>query len=113
MLRVAPRSLFQATRTRSLATAASNNVVNIVEVGPRDGLQNEKGSVIPVDLKVELINRLVRAGVTNVEAGSFVSPKWVPQVRVLVTTNALPPSTHLWKLDGRHCSGPPTKDPRP
>jgi len=54
--------------------------VNIVEVGPRDGLQNEKGSVIPVELKVELINRLARAGVTNLEAGSFVSPKWVPQM---------------------------------
>jgi len=80
MLRTASRSLLQTTRTRSLATAASNNVINIVEVGPRDGLQNEKGSVIPVDLKVELINRLVRAGVTNVEAGSFVSPKWVPQM---------------------------------
>jgi len=68
------------------AAASSNkskqNVVNIVEVGPRDGLQNEKGSIIPVDIKVELINRLARAGVVNVEAGSFVSPKWVPQVCV-------------------------------
>jgi hydroxymethylglutaryl-CoA lyase len=54
-------------------------VVNIVEVGPRDGLQNEKGGIVPVDVKVELIDRLVKAGVTNVEAGSFVSPKWVPQ----------------------------------
>ena len=52
--------------------------MNIVEVGPRDGLQNEKG-VIPVDVKVELINRLARAGVQNIESGSFVSPKWVPQ----------------------------------
>lgn len=59
--------------------ATSNNLVNIVEVGPRDGLQNEKG-VIPVDTKVELINRLARAGAQNIEAGSFVSPKWVPQV---------------------------------
>ena len=54
--------------------------INIVEVGPRDGLQNEKGAIIPVELKVELINRLTRAGVMTVEAGSFVSPKWVPQV---------------------------------
>ena len=54
--------------------------VRIVEVGPRDGLQNEKASIIPVEVKVELINRLTRAGVTNVEAGSFVSPKWVPQM---------------------------------
>ncbi|KAE9400466.1 aldolase [Gymnopus androsaceus JB14] len=53
--------------------------VNIVEVGPRDGLQNEKG-VIPVDVKVELIERLALAGCNNIEAGSFVSPKWVPQM---------------------------------
>ena len=61
------------------SSKSSKNVVNIVEVGPRDGLQNEKG-VIPVEVKVELINRLVRAGVMNVEAGSFVRPEWVPQV---------------------------------
>ncbi|KAG5644841.1 hypothetical protein DXG03_007568 [Asterophora parasitica] len=68
------------TRPRGFATAASaNNLVNIVEVGPRDGLQNEKG-VIPVDVKVELINRLARAGAQNIETGSFVSPKWVPQM---------------------------------
>ncbi|KAG6827806.1 hypothetical protein H0H92_010414 [Tricholoma furcatifolium] len=66
------------TAIRNLATA-TNSVVNIVEVGPRDGLQNEKG-VIPVDVKVELINRLARAGVMNIETGSFVSPKWVPQM---------------------------------
>ena len=63
-----------------LATKSAKNVVNIVEVGPRDGLQNEKGSIIPVEIKVELINRLVRAGAMNVEAGSFVRPEWVPQV---------------------------------
>lgn len=67
-------------RTRSYATPAAHNVVNIVEVGPRDGLQNEKGS-IPVELKVGLIDRLAHAGVKVVESGSFVSPKWVPQVR--------------------------------
>lgn len=55
------------------------NHVNIVEVGPRDGLQNEKG-VIPPEVKVELINRLGRAGLKTIESGSFVSPKWVPQV---------------------------------
>lgn len=53
--------------------------VKIVEVGPRDGLQNEK-EAISVDTKVELIERLIRAGVTNIEAGAFVSPKWVPQM---------------------------------
>jgi hydroxymethylglutaryl-CoA lyase len=60
---------------------ASKTLINIVEVGPRDGLQNEKG-VVPVDVKVELINRLAKAGMKNIEAGSFVSPKWVPQVSV-------------------------------
>lgn len=53
--------------------------VNIVEVGPRDGLQNEKQS-ISVETKVELINRLADAGVSTIESGSFVSPKWVPQM---------------------------------
>ena len=50
--------------------------VKIVEVGPRDGLQNEKAQV-PTDVKVELIKRLVDAGLSVIEAGSFVSPKWV------------------------------------
>ena len=51
----------------------------IVEVGPRDGLQNEKKS-IPLRTKIELINRLAKTGVTHMEAGSFVPAKWVPQV---------------------------------
>ncbi|GAB7548339.1 hydroxymethylglutaryl-CoA lyase [Cupriavidus sp. 8B] len=53
--------------------------VKIVEVGPRDGLQNEK-TLVTTDVKVELINRLSDAGFANVEAASFVSPKWVPQM---------------------------------
>jgi hydroxymethylglutaryl-CoA lyase len=53
--------------------------VKIVEVGPRDGLQNEKEAV-PAAVKVELIDRLSRAGFRNIEAASFVSPKWVPQM---------------------------------
>jgi hydroxymethylglutaryl-CoA lyase len=53
--------------------------VKIVDVAPRDGLQNEKGSV-PTEVKVELVNRLTDAGLQSVEAGSFVSPKWVPQM---------------------------------
>ncbi len=53
--------------------------VKIVEVGPRDGLQNEK-EFVPTEVKVELINRLTEAGFPNVEAASFVSPKWVPQM---------------------------------
>ena len=53
--------------------------VKIVEVGPRDGLQNEK-QVVPTETKVELINRLAEAGLSVIEATSFVSPKWVPQM---------------------------------
>ena len=53
--------------------------VQIVDVGPRDGLQNEKGAV-PADVKVALIERLADAGVRAIEATSFVSPKWVPQM---------------------------------
>ncbi|MGE8601282.1 hydroxymethylglutaryl-CoA lyase [Bordetella trematum] len=53
--------------------------VKIVEVSPRDGLQNEK-EFVPTDIKVELVDRLTAAGFPNVEAASFVSPKWVPQM---------------------------------
>ncbi|OZI72058.1 hydroxymethylglutaryl-CoA lyase [Bordetella genomosp. 12] len=53
--------------------------VKIVEVSPRDGLQNEK-EFVPTDIKVELVDRLSAAGFPNVEAASFVSPKWVPQM---------------------------------
>ncbi|XP_057954826.1 hydroxymethylglutaryl-CoA lyase, mitochondrial [Malania oleifera] len=53
--------------------------VKIVEVGPRDGLQNEK-NIVPTAVKVELIHRLVHSGLLVVEATSFVSPKWVPQL---------------------------------
>ncbi len=53
--------------------------VRIVEVGPRDGLQNEATSV-PTAVKVELIERLADAGLPAVEATAFVSPKWVPQM---------------------------------
>jgi hydroxymethylglutaryl-CoA lyase len=55
------------------------NSVKIVEVGPRDGLQNEPGEV-PTEVKLELIERLAAAGLTSVEATAFVSPKWVPQM---------------------------------
>jgi len=53
--------------------------VRLVEVGPRDGLQNEKREV-PTKVKVELIERLADAGLPAVEATAFVSPKWVPQM---------------------------------
>ncbi|MBA3998509.1 MAG: hydroxymethylglutaryl-CoA lyase [Candidatus Accumulibacter sp.] len=55
------------------------NKVKIVEVGPRDGLQNEK-RLVPAAVKIELIERLADAGLTAIEATSFVSPKWVPQM---------------------------------
>jgi hydroxymethylglutaryl-CoA lyase len=55
------------------------DAVRIVEVGPRDGLQNEPGE-LPTDVKVELIERLAEAGLPAVEATAFVSPKWVPQM---------------------------------
>ena len=53
--------------------------VRIVDVGPRDGLQNEK-AIVPTDVKVALIEKLAGAGVPAIEATSFVSPKWVPQM---------------------------------
>jgi hydroxymethylglutaryl-CoA lyase len=53
--------------------------VRIVEVGPRDGLQNEK-TAVSVDMKIQLIKALADAGLKTIEAGSFVSPKWVPQM---------------------------------
>ena len=53
--------------------------VRIFEVGPRDGLQNEK-DIVPVEVKVGLIDRLTAAGLPVIEATSFVSPKWIPQL---------------------------------
>ncbi|KRG67275.1 hydroxymethylglutaryl-CoA lyase [Stenotrophomonas terrae] len=56
-----------------------NDFVRIVEVGPRDGLQNEKQLIATAD-KIELIDRLSATGLRSIEATSFVSPKWVPQL---------------------------------
>jgi isopropylmalate/homocitrate/citramalate synthase len=53
--------------------------VKIVEVGPRDGLQNER-EVVPLETKIALIDRLSETGLQAIEAGSFVSPKWIPQM---------------------------------
>jgi hydroxymethylglutaryl-CoA lyase len=58
---------------------AMPQAVKIVEVGPRDGLQNEK-EFVPTNVKIDLINQLSAAGFRNVESASFVSPKWVPQM---------------------------------
>ncbi|MBA0605002.1 hypothetical protein Godav_017618 [Gossypium davidsonii] len=68
--------------TRGITNKFLNGIpkfVKIVEVGPRDGLQNEK-NIVPTSVKVELIRRLVSSGLPVVEATSFVSPKWVPQL---------------------------------
>lgn len=58
---------------------ASDNSVRVVEVGPRDGLQNEARQ-IGADVKIELIDRLSDCGLKTIEATSFVSPEWVPQM---------------------------------
>ncbi|MGL5852155.1 MAG: hydroxymethylglutaryl-CoA lyase, partial [Phycicoccus sp.] len=53
--------------------------VTVYEVGPRDGLQNES-TVVPVEVKAELVRRLVAAGLTTIETTSFADPRWVPQL---------------------------------
>jgi len=74
-------------------TTSLPSSVRIVEVGPRDGLQNEK-VLVPTSVKVEFISRLAGAGLTHVEATSFVSPKWVPQMadhkEVMTSISTLP-----------------------
>ncbi len=79
--RLLRRTLQQANqRNFSSSPRALADHVRIIEVGPRDGLQNEKTS-IPAETKIELVRRLAKTGLTTIEAGSFVAPKWVPQVR--------------------------------
>jgi hydroxymethylglutaryl-CoA lyase len=74
------RLLTAQARTMATTTKQPTQVkVKIVEVGPRDGLQNEANPVT-TDQKVELIQRLAKAGCAVIEAGAFVSPKWVPQM---------------------------------
>lgn len=68
-----PRFLSQSRRP--LSTTA----VRIVEVGPRDGLQNEK-NVVPTDVKIAFIDSLSETGLQSIECTAFVSPKWVPQM---------------------------------
>lgn len=53
--------------------------INIVEVGPRDGLQNEK-LIVPTNIKIAFIEKLIACGLKTIEATSFVSPKWIPQL---------------------------------
>lgn len=78
--RFSPQLRRQLFRSFSTSRPCSADHARIVEVGPRDGLQNEKKS-IPLPTKVELINRLAKTGITHMEAGSFVPAKWVPQVK--------------------------------
>jgi hydroxymethylglutaryl-CoA lyase len=89
-LRAAVANAPSLTRGARILPSA-HNYVNIVEVGPRDGLQNEP-TTVSTAVKAELINRLGDAGVSIIESGSFVSPKWVPQVR----SNLLSPI--LWRF---------------
>ncbi|KFY08602.1 hypothetical protein V492_06079, partial [Pseudogymnoascus sp. VKM F-4246] len=70
---------FAFATTADPAPPPRNNRVRIVEVGARDGLQNEK-KTISADTKLDLISRLAKTGLRDIEAGSFVSPKWVPQM---------------------------------
>jgi hydroxymethylglutaryl-CoA lyase len=72
------------------------NQVRIVEVGPRDGLQNEK-AIIPTATKIELIDRLSATGLRSIEATSFVSPKWIPQL-----ADAADVFTGIARRDGVH-----------
>ena len=92
--RLHPRGPLRLSRNRSSRAYATTqrahaDHVRVVEVGPRDGLQNEKAS-IPVEVKLDLVRRLAMAGLGTIEAGSFVSPQWVPQVRFRAN-HSLPP----------------------
>jgi len=75
------KKLFQArpSYTQHIHTRFVSDYVKVVEVGPRDGLQNIKG-IVPTEVKVELIDRLSLSGLKSIESASFVSPKWVPQL---------------------------------
>ncbi|KAI5299424.1 hypothetical protein KEM55_002181 [Ascosphaera atra] len=69
----------QQQQQASTSPNPTSDHVRIVEVGPRDGLQNEK-QTISLATKLELINRLAGTGLKTIETGSFVSPRWVPQM---------------------------------
>ncbi|KAH9618904.1 hypothetical protein KSS87_013616 [Heliosperma pusillum] len=84
------------TRSKFQAFCGIPEHVKIVEVGPRDGLQNEK-DLVPTHIKVELIRRLVSTGLSVVEATSFVSPKWVPQL-----SDAKDVMNQVRHVDGAH-----------
>ncbi|KAF2404980.1 aldolase, partial [Trichodelitschia bisporula] len=78
---------FAARRPCRRSYSVQREQVHIIEVGPRDGLQNEK-NVIPVATKIELVERLAQTGLRTIEAGSFVSPKWTPQARLTMANSS-------------------------
>ncbi len=80
----------------SLALPGLPSRVEVYEVGPRDGLQNEK-TVIPVEVKAQFVQRLLAAGLTTIELTSFVPARWVPQL-----ADAEELLTALGDLPGRH-----------
>ena len=71
-------SALDLSNLSATSVSASSDRVSLFEMGPRDGLQNE--AAVPTQAKVALIESLADAGVKRIEAGSFVSPKWVPQM---------------------------------
>ena len=77
-IRLAERRLSSTTTSSFLSTKLYPSEATIVEVGPRDGLQNEK-QIIPAETKIEFVNKLSTTGLKRIEVTSFVSPKWVPQ----------------------------------
>ncbi|XP_069335636.1 hydroxymethylglutaryl-CoA lyase, mitochondrial isoform X1 [Eulemur rufifrons] len=82
MRMVLPQRLAGLASLRAVSTSSMGtfpNRVKIVEVGPRDGLQNEK-NIVPTPVKIKLIDMLSEAGLPVIEATSFVSPKWIPQM---------------------------------
>lgn len=78
--RLSLSKLFQHTcrNVSNKATKEKRRRVKIVEVGPRDGLQNEPTALLSSDQKIRFVQKLVAAGCQHIECGSFVSPKWVP-----------------------------------
>ena len=76
---IVPPNVLNSAYAASPLASHLPKTAKIIEVGPRDGLQNEK-KLVPTDVKIELINRLSETGLKVIEATSFVSPKWVPQV---------------------------------
>ena len=77
--RILRRRLTYGRRCLSTTAQTVARDVRVVEVGPRDGLQHEPNS-LDLETKLDLIRRLSKTGLENIEAGSLVSKKWVPQV---------------------------------